>query len=185
MSPLAVEIPENEGPCAYGLLVERADEQPFGAQTLQTVFGQDADRRVGKKGSERLRQLADDGEVVLLGTLHLLPKLSERRFAPEVGVGQSAPGEDDVVSAEGCAIVPDHVLAQMKRVDASVGANLPAIGQVGQDRAVRAQPGEAREDKGGQVLVSVVEGGVQGVHAQGGSHYRLHVVPAGYRHLRP
>ena len=102
-----------------------------------------------------------------------LPEGGLLRVALERRVGEQAVGEDDVLGGEGAPVCQVTSGPQVEGHGQAVVADLPALGEVGQRRAIVVQAGEAGEDERGEVAVGVAGVDEQRVHAGRGADDRL------------
>src|SRR3972149_10498939 len=72
----------------------------------------------------------------------------------------------DVCSSD-LAVLPDEALAQAEGVGATVGADCPLLGEVGEGGAVVVEARQAGEDEGGERLVGLVLRGEEGGGGRG------------------
>jgi hypothetical protein len=113
-----------------------------------------ADAIDGRKGAAANLSLNSTVGIHRLHARHHRLERGAALGALEVGVEQPVEGGLHVRRAEGLAVVPLHVLSQVKRIRSAVGGNGPALGEIADDlaRLVRVVLQQPAVDAGGRLL---------------------------------
>ena len=127
------------------------------------MLGDDAERGLDEEGGGGLRKAKQDRARIDDERLDLRPTGRELRRPGKVVRLKQREGERDVMRVEGLAVVPEDAVAEVERVGAAVRGDLPALGEVGERGAVRAEPRQPVEDERGEVSVDGVAAGEQRV----------------------